>query len=207
MFFEVPASRGVPNSPAFPMPPGWAMPPSEAGVVVPLNRLVARGPNTVLALPAARVYSTGCTLELEATMRQGDLSADAWWDLHMSAHLGFFAVAGLENLDRLPHRLLRVGLRFSDGTKVTSLEPGRWQPGGTEPDGPVLALTPGGGGGRGLADRHAELGLWLWPLPPAGPVEFAVEWPIAGIPETIVRLDGAALVAAGGRSEPTWPAA
>jgi hypothetical protein len=47
--------------------------------------------------------------------------------------------------------------------------------------------------------------LWLWPLPPAGNFEFAVEWPIGGIELTIAELDGAAVAAA---SQPSyyWPA-
>jgi hypothetical protein len=47
--------------------------------------------------------------------------------------------------------------------------------------------------------------LWLWPLPPAEAFEFAVEWPFGGIGETIVELDGAAIVAAASRSASYWP--
>jgi hypothetical protein len=45
----------------------------------------------------------------------------------------------------------------------------------------------------------------LWPLPPAESFEFAVEWPFGGIGLTIIELDGAAIVAAAGRSAYYWP--
>jgi hypothetical protein len=47
--------------------------------------------------------------------------------------------------------------------------------------------------------------VWLWPLPPAGPFEFAVEWPFGGIDLTFAEFDGAAVVAAAGRSARYWP--
>jgi hypothetical protein len=42
-------------------------------------------------------------------------------------------------------------------------------------------------------------------LLPAEKIEFAVEWPFGGIDLTFVELDGAAIVAAAGRSMPCWP--
>ena len=42
-------------------------------------------------------------------------------------------------------------------------------------------------------------------VPPAGTLEFAVEWPFGGIPLTIIDLDGAAIAAATARSPQYWP--
>jgi hypothetical protein len=59
--------------------------------------------------------------------------------------------------------------------------------------------------GRGGRDHEThQFGLWLWPLPPAEPLEFAVEWPLGGIELTTVELDGADLVAAAQRSTGYW---
>jgi hypothetical protein len=44
-------------------------------------------------------------------------------------------------------------------------------------------------------------------LPPAEAFEFAVEWPVGDIELTIAELDGAAIVAASGRSGYYWPVA
>jgi hypothetical protein len=41
--------------------------------------------------------------------------------------------------------------------------------------------------------------------PPAGPFEFAVEWPFGGIDLTFTEFDGAAIAAAAGRSARYWP--
>jgi hypothetical protein len=48
-------------------------------------------------------------------------------------------------------------------------------------------------------------GLWLWPLPPAEPFEFAAEWLLGGIELTIAGVDGAAIAAAATRSAYYWP--
>jgi hypothetical protein len=51
----------------------------------------------------------------------------------------------------------------------------------------------------------SHFGLWLWPIPPAGPFDFAVEWPSGRITETIVELDGAAIAAAATHPAYYWP--
>jgi hypothetical protein len=48
------------------------------------------------------------------------------------------------------------------------------------------------------------MGFWLWPLPPAGPVAFVVEWPSEGIAETRVEIDATLLREAAARSEVLW---
>ena len=65
---------------------------------------------------------------------------------------------------------------------------------------------PGGAGIRGGELAFNHINLWLWPLPPADPFEFAVEWPFGGIDLTITELDGAAISAAAARSLDYWPA-
>jgi hypothetical protein len=202
MFFEAPAAGEVPPRPDFPALPTWAFPPDqEIGAVVAVDRMVARSANVVIVVPFARVFSTGCMLSVETALRQGDLTAEAWWDLHMSGHIGYPIEARGEPL---PDRLLRLGVRYRDGTKLTTLQQ-RPTVGGQEPDGPVLTLTPASSGGRGWGRMFHSVGLWLWPLPPAETLEFAVQWPVGGIVETIVELDGTAIAEASARSQLTWP--
>jgi hypothetical protein len=202
MFFEAPAAGEVPPRPDFPELPTWAFPPDqEVGAVVAIDRVVARSANVVIVLPFARVFSTGCMLTVETALRQGDLTAEAWWDLHMSGHIGFpYESRG----EPPPDRLLRLGVRYPDGTKLTTLrEPPTAR--GQEPEGPVLTLTPASSGSRGWGSMFQSLGLWLWPLPPAETFEFAVQWPVGGIVETIVELDGAVIAGASARSQLYWP--
>ncbi|GAA4189277.1 hypothetical protein GCM10022252_25910 [Streptosporangium oxazolinicum] len=198
MFFEpVPAER----EPSLGRPelPPWSAPPSlEAGAVLAVERVVARSANVVVLLPTIRVFGTGCLLEVEVVSRQGGLSAEDWWYLRM-AGAPFGQTAGRGGP---PDSLLRLGVRFADGTKVTTLE--RTAPSGGPPDGPTLSWSPTGGGMRGGEFGFSNFGLWLWPLPPAENFEFAVEWPLGGIEPTIVELDGAAIVSAAERSARYW---
>jgi hypothetical protein len=75
----------------------------------------------------------------------------------------------------------------------------RWTPDGE----PALMLTESGGertSGRGRADGIRR--LWLSPLPPPQPGSLSVVSPELGS----CPLDGAAIVASGGRAKPYWPA-
>jgi hypothetical protein len=45
----------------------------------------------------------------------------------------------------------------------------------------------------------------MWPLPPAGPLEFVCEWPAHVIPETRAGLEAQLVLDAAGRSTRLWP--
>jgi hypothetical protein len=98
----------------------------------------------------------------------------------------------------LPRKLLRLGVRYADGRKATTIEQWlrRTQACDDPPTGPLLSWQPGSSGMHGRELGFSEFGLWLWPLPPAETFEFAVEWPFGGIGLTTIELDGAAIVAA-----------
>lgn len=97
-----------------------------------------------------------------------------------------------------------MGVRYGDGTKVTTVRaPFRH---GIPPTPPVLIWSPVGSGGRShLGPHFSHFGLWLWPLPPAEHLDFAVEWPAAGVELTFTELDATPIVAAAGRSPDYWP--
>jgi hypothetical protein len=163
--------------------------------------LLARTDNVAIVLSEALVYRTGCLLVVEVATRQRNLNSDDWRDL-------FFAA---QDEARMPSRrweqVLRLGVRYPDGTTVTNLD----SPFARKPDadphgppvGPGLSWRPYTGHGRQFLP-HTQGVLWLWPLPPAESLQFAVEWPLAGIDLTIVELDGAELVAAATRSTGYW---
>ncbi len=192
---------------ARPEEPPWSAPPTrEAGAVLAVDKTVARSDHVVVWLPAIRAFSSGCVLDLEVVTRPGGLSEDDFWQLNNSMSTGFVAYHGGPEL---PRRLLRLGVRYADGRKATTIESRvrrrrlhRDEP----PAGPVLSLHPASSGTRGHAAIHfSHFGLWLWPLPPPEAFEFAVEWPFGGIGLTFAELDGAAIVAAAGRSAYLWP--
>lgn len=167
-----------------------------------VNQTVARSANVAVFLPVIRAFSTGCMLEVEIASRQAALPEDDWWELHMAVHGGYRGFRG----PRLPDRLLRLGVRYPGGGKATTLDRHRWDSDDSPPDGPVLSWWPGGSGSRGGGELgFSHFGLWLWPLPPAGNFEFAVEWPLGGIAMSICELDGAAIADAARRPAYYWP--
>jgi hypothetical protein len=211
MFFEpLPAGEETVAAVLSERPP-WSGPSAlETGAVLAVEQTVARSANVVVRLPTIRAFRTGCMLDLDVISRQGELSEDDWWDLHFSGH--GFGFQRLRGGAPLPRRLLRLGVRYADGRKATTLESRvarQRQPRDEPPAGPVLSLFPGNSGMRGREGAgligFRGFGLWLWPLPPAEAFEFAVEWPFGGIELTIAGLDGAAIGAAAGRSADYWP--
>jgi hypothetical protein len=210
MFFEpLPAGEETAAAALPEGQPWWGPSALESGAVVALDQTVARSPNVVVRLPTIRAFGHGCMLDVEVVSRQGGLSEDDWWDLHTSAYGGFHRLRGGAPL---PRRLLRLGVRFADGRKATTLESRvvrREHPRDEPPAGPLLSLWPGSSGMRGRDGvgliGFNGFGLWLWPLPPPEAFEFAVEWPVGGIELTITDVSGAAVVAAASRSAGYWP--
>ncbi len=97
-----------------------------------------------------------------------------------------------------PESTLRIGVRYADGAKA-ELDPGPGAPplrGEERPDGPLI--HGGGGSGGGGEWRHE---LWFWPLPPPGPLTFAVQWPARGVQETLYELDAGTILDAAGRAQ------
>lgn len=93
---------------------------------------------------------------------------------------------------------LRLGVQFADGTKATNslaAEP-------SDPATRAIVLLPRGGGGGG--GRWSQ-DLWLWPLPPPGPVRFVCDWRAAGIVRTEATVDAALLTEAAGRARVHFP--
>ena len=92
---------------------------------------------------------------------------------------------------------LRLYVRFSDGSEAHNLGPPMREPSGP---GPFLQYGPGSAGGT-----VAETTFWLSPLPPAGPVIFACEWPKYRIPLTRHEFDRNLIREEGTRATELWP--
>jgi hypothetical protein len=94
---------------------------------------------------------------------------------------------------------LRIGVQFSDGRSgATQMFTGRSRP---LRSGEVLVGTRGGTGHRG--EQH--MNMWLWPLPPPGPMRWFSVWPETGITEHSVEIDASELVSAAAAAERLWP--
>jgi hypothetical protein len=92
---------------------------------------------------------------------------------------------------------LRLEVRFADGRSADN-DPRRWpRPTGDQPPDPPLLYqsTSGPDGGH----------VWLWGLPPTGPLTFACEWPTEQIPPSQAELDAGLVLAAAARATSLWP--
>jgi hypothetical protein len=186
--------RGDGDRPERPEVPAWLQPPQdELPVLLPVGEFLARTPGTALAVTHLEVYSTGVGIRVEAVVRRRDESDRDWsWLMH-----GGFRHR--EDSEDGQH----WGVELSNGEVATlgSGIVGEWN---ARPDGWSLRYANGGGGGGGDDRYEAHHGLWLWPLPPAGPVQFAAEWRDRGIAQAHVTLDGDAILAAVPRVRPLW---
>lgn len=171
--------------------PVWLGPPdNEAGVVVPLNVVLARSDEVAVALLSATAFSTG--FELAATVRTRE-QLDA-------LHEAFVSHRRRRSAELEPE-LFRFGVEFADGRKATNLgHPFHRDQEDEDPSQPVLLQRGGGGGGRSW-----QMNWWVWPLPPTGSLALVCEWPAQGIALTRHELDAALLLEAATRIEPLWP--
>ena len=192
------SSDDEPDSPAEPRRPVWLGPAEhELGRAVPLGLVLAQSETGVVALSHAVAYSTGLAFDFVA-QAQG-LSRSRANSLFHEQH-------AFED-DGLPDGLLRLGIELADGSRASNLGGRRAYrlTTDTPPDGPLLLPYAGGGGQAGNGRVSLRPGYWLWPLPPAGPLRIACEWPIVGIPLTTTEVDGEPLVEAARRTISLWP--
>lgn len=177
--------------------PAWVGPPEgELGVASPLNLVVGRSEQAVVALTQAASYSNGLLLSFVAQARELEsrTARDLFHDQHPQD----------PREDDLPDGFLRLGVELPGGAKASNLGGRRAMLGEAEPEGPVF-LQRGGRGGHGHRTRVSmDHDYWLWPLPQPGPIRVSCEWPIVGIGFSTVELDGAPLVAAAERVVPLW---
>jgi hypothetical protein len=157
-------------------PDGWL------GGSVPGRFVLGRGPEHLITLAGIEAFTTGVLFDLVVTTRV---------PVHRPGMFGMPSEGGM-----------RFGVSFPDGSK--------WQGAQLFPPRPDQTPTPtppnvwfSGGGGGGNQQRHH---LWLWPLPPPGPVTFVLSWTDAGIAETSTVLDGAVVRTAADESEQLWDA-
>jgi hypothetical protein len=184
-----------------PPPPGehrWAPPawdrPSEGTLpaIVPVGEIVHRGDVVVVEIDHLRVYPNGFTINVV---------------ILMNPHLDPSTAGRILRGDGGPpaeHRFPRIGVRFADG-RTAGREagfPGSFDVPKDEqgiPTVPVLRMVGGGGGSGGYHYR-----VWVFPLPPAGPVELHVSLPSADPSESKIVIDGAEIRAAAERATIVW---
>ena len=158
----------------------WEPPEAEFPGIVPISTLVlGRTDQAAVAVTGLSAFSAGIEIFLTARIRPS---------------------AGEPHDPMASRRSFRFGLQFSDGGKATGSPGGGRRDRDSEPAGPVLHPIAGGGGPHTFVSRW-----WLWPLPPAGPLEFVCEWPAFGIAESRTGIDAELILDAARRSVSLWP--
>lgn len=164
----------------------WDPPDAELPGNVPVDTLpLGRADRAAVAVTAISAYPAGFEIFLTARFRPGGEGAGQ--------------PPGPPD-PRAIRRSLRFGLLLSDGRKVIGEHGGPGPDADAQPAGPILRQFMGGGGPRSLFTRW-----WMWPLPPAGPLEFVCEWSALEIPETRASIDAQLILDAAARSVQLWP--
>jgi hypothetical protein len=147
-----------------------------------------------VSIASADVYPTGVVLRLVLqgvrAAQRGVESGEGAWRFGIQFSDGrkaqLFGFGGLSQLG--PH---------ARGSSAVATAAARR---GATPEGPVLA-TRGGSGSRSMYRQDC----WLWPLPPAGDLTLACEWPNLEVPLTITRIDSRVIREAADRAVVLWP--
>jgi hypothetical protein len=175
-------------------PQEWDGSPRDAvPAIIPLERVIAQNDDVGVYLACLWVFPTGFEFEVFVVAKDESTKLKPF---------DFERQYEAEEDGEISPAWLRLGFLFADGAKATNI--GRrsdWdrEP-GLRPKGPVMC-TPESGGGSG--EWYCK--LWVWPLPPPGPLQFVFEWPEAGIPLTYTDLDSAAIIDAASRAKAIFP--
>ena len=193
-FFELPPPPPMPKRPF--TQPGWMRPRHVLGKAVPISFLHARTPKAAILVQHLTAFPNGFEFQVTAVCR---LEAGIWDPMHGLA--GFRGRPGQRG-GEMSDEILRFGVQFSDGSKVTNLGPPMIGPTDKPGKGPMLMHMGGTGGGD-----VAEQNYWVWPLPPAGPLAFVAEWPKFGIALTRHEIDADVIREAARQAIELWPEA
>lgn len=205
-FFQgspIPAPAPRPRAERF-VPPPWAGAPRyELPAVVPVGQFLQKTPTFMMAVEAAKVFSTGCLFEVSWMFRRTDQDDRQWSDLNAVFHGGGPQVRdGVISVDSI----LLFGVELPDGARATTSSRamyGQSMPTAQEPEQPVFEFQ-----GKGGSSNDDEMGgkgsLWLWPLPPALDLKLVAQWTDMGMAESSIVLDGQHLRDAAGQAQQYW---
>lgn len=189
-FFEsLPPAADEPPEESYRRPPWLGAPRGTLPGVVALERVLARTEVAAVCVTRLGAYPTGFEVELVTVSRSTADDLDPLLFGPPRRRRGSEA-------EGLPDEMLRFGVQFADGSKATNVGGDPPYDAAVAPTGPVI--VPGGGGGGGGSWHQS---LWVWPLPPPGPLLLVCEWPAAGIPLTRSEIDARLIIDASERAQ------
>jgi hypothetical protein len=156
---------------------------------VPWNIALSRGDNHYIALTDFAAFPSGVAFTMQAVFRPGSL-APAPQNNDLPAP-GFTSDMGsMLSLFGALQVVLADGDKAVRNPKAVV---------GEQPDSPVLM---GRGGSKTGDEWHQS--MWLWPVPPPGPVTFTLSSARHGVTDATVTMDATELIAASKRAEKLW---
>jgi hypothetical protein len=165
------------------VPRPWDPPETEFPALVPVGVLpFGRSEQTAIAITGIWAYSNGFEFLVTRLIRPDAPGFDE------------DPVPGTPKAGLAERQSFQIALQLADGRRVVSGRSG----GDTEPAGPIL--RPSGGGG---SSHRVVLRWWAWPLPPQGRLAFRCQ---LGTGETQASMDAQLILDAARQSEPVWPA-
>jgi hypothetical protein len=165
--------------------PAWRMAPPMIGGYVTGPVVMGRSDRVIVAARQVLAFPAGVEVEIEAHARQPSARS-----------------APVVGPHEFPRRVdLQFWLRFSDGGEAAQDDEAGIRGG----RGPTLMVS-GSQSSHGGPDNHedARLTLWVWPLPPPGPVTLTCTWQTYGLGDARLVLDGDALRSAASQAQPFW---
>ncbi len=190
-FFEPPPPLPADTEPRYRMPPWFGPPSGTLPGVVAIERVLARTEKVAVSVTGLAAYPSGFEVDIVTMSADERDGLDPFLFERPHHRIGRDA----QNTT-IPPEMLRLGVQFADGSKATNT--GGFQPHepGAPPAGPLM--TPRGGGGGG---GNWQQSLWVWPLPPPGPLVLVCEWPAAGVPLTRSEVDAQLILDAAARAQ------
>jgi hypothetical protein len=163
-------------------------PDDELGVFVPLRLEFVRTGDVAVAADGFVAYGNGFSFRFSVRRRLHD---------ELSIRARGYPLPG----QWAPHGL-NFDVEFADGRR--SCDGGAF-PWPSDPqdnrEGPRLTLASLGGT---RYDRCWNSEVFLWPMPPPGPLAFVYEWPAEGVERARHEIDTQSIIDAGTRSKPLW---
>jgi len=166
--------------------------------VVPLELVLAQTGRAAVFITHLAGYPEGFQFELVAIAAAGDDQETVLDPMLFGLHRRRLRPGDGD----IPEDMLRIGVQFSDGRKATNTSgfPERRPDYENPPEGPVMHSGDGGG-----HEHRWHQSLWVWPLPPPGPLALVCQWPAAGIPLTRHELDAQLILDAAARAQVVFP--
>jgi hypothetical protein len=166
--------------------PTWDRPSEETlPTTLAVNALVSQGDDALVVIPSLDVFPNGFRINLVIMVNPHRAP-----DIHQMIRGG-------------PMHMPRVGVRFADGrVGGRDVRHGRFDlPKDQDgvPAQPFVGHAGGGGGSGGW-----RFGVWVYPLPPDGPLEIFVALPPPASLEASTTVDGSAIRAAAEQARAIW---